>query len=173
MTTPRAIRLTILFLILGCTVGCDQASKHIARAALGNDASIRIPGGFGEFRLAANPGSFLSLGDALPGPLRAGLLTIGVGLGLLGLLAFLFFDNKLRWLPFIGLALVLAGGTSNLIDRVTQHGLVTDFVFVRVGPFHTGVFNAADFFIMLGIATIACGLWWLQIKPTPKGRWTK
>lgn len=167
MTISRAIRLSILFLILGCTVGCDQTSKHIARAALINDASIRIPGGFGEFRLASNPGSFLSFGDSLPGPLRLGLLTIGVGLGLLGLLAFLLDDNKLRWLPFIGLALVLAGGMSNLIDRVTQHGLVTDFVFVRVGRFHTGVFNAADFIIMLGVATIACGLWRPQPTPTP------
>ncbi len=40
---------------------------------------------------------------------------------------------------------------SNLFDRLVRHGFVTDFMVVQVGPFHTGIFNAADFNILLGM----------------------
>jgi signal peptidase II len=59
---------------------------------------------------------------------------------------------------FIGLSFVVAGGVSNLLDRILHHGLVTDFVTIHVGPFHTGVFNAADILIMTGVGIIACTL---------------
>jgi signal peptidase II len=48
---------------------------------------------------------------------------------------------------------------SNLFDRVTRQGLVTDFVFIRVGPFHTGVFNAADVMVMVGMAVLVIDIW--------------
>ena len=53
----------------------------------------------------------------------------------------------------------MAGGTSNLIDRMVQQGLVTDFIFLQVGPLHTGVFNVADVLIMLGLAMTVGALW--------------
>jgi signal peptidase II len=152
-------RLLLLILILGCTVSCDQTSKHIARAELKAGESVPLPGGFGEFRLAENPGSFLNLGASLPRSLRLGLLTVGVAVALVGLFAYLARGPRLTRYSFIGLALVGAGGTSNLIDRIVRHGLVTDFIFLEVGPFHTGIFNAADVMIMLGLAFLVCNLW--------------
>jgi signal peptidase II len=152
-------RLIILMLILVCTVGCDQTSKHIARTELKHRRSVTLPCGFGEFRLAENPGSFLSLGTSLPDPLRLGALTFGVGVGLLALFAYLTGSAQFTCYSFIGLALVWAGGTSNLIDRVARQGFVTDFIFIRVGPLHTGIFNAADVTIMIGVAFFVCDLW--------------
>ena len=58
---------------------------------------------------------------------------------------------RLRWVSFLGLALIWVGGISNLIDRFVHHGLVTDFIVVWVGPLHTGIFNLADFAIMIGM----------------------
>jgi signal peptidase II len=159
MGLSHKIRLVILLLVLACTAGCDQASKHIARSELVERRFIMLPGGFGEFRLAENPGSFLSMGDSLPKPLRLAVFTIGVGVGLSSLLVYLVFGGRFRWLLFAGLGLVWAGGTSNLIDRITRHGLVSDFIYVRIGPVHTGVFNLADVVIMIGGAVIACDLW--------------
>ena len=43
---------------------------------------------------------------------------------------------------------------SNLVDRFVWHGLVTDFMVVRVGPLHTGVFNLADFAIVVGVLVL-------------------
>jgi len=165
---PIQLRLLILLLILGGAVGCDQTSKTLARRELRHVGSISLPGGFGELRLAENPGSFLSFGDSLPAPLRIALLTIGVGAGLLGLVTYLVRSNRLGFYSFIGFALVWAGGMSNLIDRVTRKGFVTDFVFLRVGPFHTGVFNAADVIIMAGLAVLVCDLWKQRHSRTPQ-----
>jgi signal peptidase II len=156
MNLSLKLRLTLMLLILGCTVGCDQTTKHIARAELGERRFIVLPGGLGEFRQTENPGSFLSFGDSLPKTLRQALFTFFVGAGLLGLLLYLAFGCRLnRWL-FIGLGLICAGGIGNLIDRITHHGLVSDFIFIRAGPFHTGVFNLADIAIMAGGAVVAC-----------------
>jgi signal peptidase II len=158
MDTSRRLRLVILLLVLGCTVGCDQASKHMARAKLSQVGSVTMPGGFAELTLAENPGSFLSLGAVLPEPLRLVVFTVGIGVGLILLLAYLVGQAELGWVPFLGLALVLAGGVSNLIDRVTRQGLVTDFILIRIGSLHTGIFNLADFVIVAGIAAFTCAL---------------
>jgi hypothetical protein len=57
--------------------------------------------------------------------------------------------------PFLGLALMVAGGLSNLVDRLFQSGAVTDFMVLRLGPLHTGVFNLADVGIVLGTVALA------------------
>jgi len=158
MHFSRKIRLFILLLILGCAAGCDQTSKHLARSGLDHFGSVTLPGGFGELRLAENPGSFLSFGDSLPKPWRLALFTVGTGVCLLGLFAYLV-GTRLGRCHFMGLALIWVGGTSNLIDRVTRHGLVTDFVIIRIGPLHTGVFNAADVMIVAGLAVLIYHHW--------------
>ena len=159
MKLSHKLRLAVLLLVLGCTVGCDQSTKHIARRELEERGFILLPGGFGEFRLAENPGSFLSFGDSLSKSLRLTIFTIGAGIGLFSVLAYLVFGSRLSWLFFVGLGLVWAGGMSNLIDRVTRHDFVSDFIFIRIGPFHTGIFNVADVVILIGGSLIAWDLW--------------
>ena len=53
----------------------------------------------------------------------------------------------------LGLALVVAGGVSNLADRVA-HGAVVDFLNVGLGSLRTGIFNVADMAIMTGVGLI-------------------
>ena len=48
------------------------------------------------------------------------------------------------------MALFIAGGVSNWVDRVVS-GSVVDFMNVGVGWLRTGIFNFADVAIMLGI----------------------
>ena len=52
--------------------------------------------------------------------------------------------------PLRSLALILAGGLGNQIDRLLFQGGVTDFLFLTLGPLHTGIFNVADMAIMAG-----------------------
>ncbi len=159
MNIARTYRLATLVLILGCTAGCDQTSKYIARSQLTYLGHLTLPGGFGELRLAENRGSFLSLGASLPDHVRLTLLTIGGGMGLLSLFVYLVISPSRSWMSFIGLAVVWAGGMSNLIDRIIRQGQVTDFIFIRVGPLHTGIFNAADLMIVIGIAALFHDMW--------------
>ena len=168
MTLSLKLRLALILLILCCTVGCDQTTKHIARSTLGEKRIIMIPGGFGEFRFAENPGAFLSFGDSLSKPVRLTVFTVGVGIGLFGLLAYLVFGGHPSRLLFAGFGLVWAGGISNLIDRLTQHGLVRDFMVLRIGPFYTGIFNVADVAIMVGGAMIVCDYFLRQRKQVQK-----
>ena len=142
-----------IFLILASTAGCDQATKHLARTGLSQVGSAILPGGVVELTLAENPGAFLSLGASVPPPVRA-WISLGVGLGLTCLLVYLLRSASLRWPSFLGFALIWAGGMSNLIDRFARHGLVTDFILVRLGPVHTGIFNLADLAIVSGILVL-------------------
>jgi signal peptidase II len=157
MIPSRTIRLITISLVLVGTAGCDQATKHLARTELGQMGSITLPGRFIEFTLAENHGAFLSLGASLPEVVRIAL-TVGVSLGLSFLLAYLIRAPRLRWLSLLGLALIWAGGVSNLIDRFIRHGAVTDFMVVRAGPLHTGIFNLADFALIVGMLLLAASL---------------
>jgi signal peptidase II len=157
MTPSGTIRLIVISLVLICTAGCDQVTKHVARAELGQISSGTLRSRFIEFTLSENPGAFLSLGASCPQAVR-NALTVCVSFGLAFLLAYLVRTPRLRLASFLGLALIWAGGISNLIDRFLRHGLVTDFVVVRAGPFHTGVFNLADFAILVGVLFLLVSL---------------
>ena len=150
MSPSRTLRFLAVALILISTAGCDQVTKHLARKQLNQFESSALPGGFVELTLAENPGAFLSLGASLPQRVRASLFTAGIGLGLALLLIYLLRAVAIPRLSFFGLVLIWAGGMSNLWDRFTRDGLVTDFMVIRVGPLHTGVFNVADLTIVAG-----------------------
>ena len=103
-----------------------------------------------------NPGGFLSVGANLPNSYRT-VLFVGTNcVMILGLLSFLFIKRNIPFLLFVSLVYVLSGGVGNLIDRVCNNGLVTDFINVGIGPIRTGVFNVADIAITFG--AIAIGL---------------
>ena len=157
MIPSRTIRLVVISLVLICTAGCDQVTTHVARAELGPMGFSTLSGRFIEFTLAENPGAFLNLGASFPQATRSAL-TVCLSFGLAFLLAFLVRTPRLRLASFLGLALIWAGGISNLTDRFVRHGLVTDFMVIRVGPLHTGVFNLADFAIVLGMLILLVSL---------------
>lgn len=147
----RTLLASILF--LGC-VGCDQATKGMARAhlVLGESHSFMLD----TFRLihAENTGAFLSVGDALPDNIKSIIFIVGVGLvSLAALLAALFTRGLGQW-QVVGLSLIASGGVGNWIDRLTQDGRVTDFLNVGVGSLRTGIFNVADMVLMAGVALL-------------------
>ena len=74
------------------------------------------------------------------------------------LLALAVMVMRLRWPgpTRLGVALFVAGGTSNLLDRIA-YGKVIDFMNVGLGPVRTGIFNVADMAIMLGAAIVVVG----------------
>ena len=73
---------------------------------------------------------------------------------------------RFKWsrLAGVGLVLFLAGGLSNLVDRIAL-GSVIDFLNVGIGPIRTGIFNVADVAIMLGIALLAVDHYWTCRTP--------
>jgi signal peptidase II len=104
----------------------DQLSKYI----------IRYSGGF----YICNSG--ISFGIKIPAPLI--FLLIGI---FLSVFTFLFIKKRIH--HSFGLALIIGGAVSNLIDRLYL-GCVIDFIDLKVWP----IFNLADTFIFLGFVLL-------------------
>ena len=146
--------IVVLLITLTC-VGCDQATKLVAKRYLAPNALFSYAGDTFRLQYAENTGAFLSLGAALPDPWRHLVFTVLVGLFLLVLLGYLLFSRSLPTVAVNCLSWIFAGGISNLIDRIAYDGRVIDFLNVGVGPLRTGIFNVADMAITFGAVILA------------------
>ena len=150
--------LLILFVLVAC-VGCDQSTKMYAEAKLPRVQPLSLLSDTVRLQVTHNEGSFLSLGASAPKAWRLATLRVGVSAMLLALLAYALLARAGR-APFIfALALVLAGGASNLIDRFVNDGYVVDFINLGAGPIRTGIFNVADVAITAGALLLLIQGW--------------
>jgi signal peptidase II len=166
MIGKTAWHLALTLAVLS-TIGCDRVTKHAAATFLSGLPSRSYLADTVRLGYAENTGGFLSLGAELPSAVRTGLFTVGTGL-LLCMLVFIAIRRRWDRLSTLGLALFVAGGASNWIDRVTR-GSVVDFLNVGVGPVRTGVFNVADVAIMLGAGVIVIATFGKKQASSPPG----
>jgi signal peptidase II len=152
-------RLAVFALVLGASVGCDQATKKIATAALKGEAARIYLGDTFRLVWATNEGAFLSLGANLPDGARYWVLTVAVGLLLLGIVGYTLASKKLDPWQIGGYALIAGGGLSNWVDRARFDGRVVDFMNMGIGSLRTGIFNVADLSILAGIAVLMIHGW--------------
>ena len=146
----------ILLTLMGC-VGCDQATKLMAREHLPPGEMISLLGDTLRLEYTENSGAFLSVGHTLPPSLRSALFIFGAVLIVSAVLVWALRSRQLSRVGVIGAALVCGGGFSNVIDRVSYGGHVVDFLNVGIGSLRTGIFNVADMALMLGIALLLYG----------------
>lgn len=137
--------------ILVFCVGCDQATKVVAKDRLPTNETLSFAGDTFRLHYAENTGAFLSLGALLPEQVRFWLFTILAGLLLVGILIYALLDNKLSTGSIVAYGLIVGGGVGNLIDRILRDGAVVDFLNVGIGSLRTGVFNVADMAITTGV----------------------
>ena len=145
-------RGVLLCLLLAATAGCDRVTKHLAIAALAGGPHQSFLGDTVRLQYHENPGAFLAFGASWSPVARAAVFQFGnaLFLAMAGFLA-----ARYRWSRVArgGLVLFLAGGVSNLTDRIVI-GSVIDFLNVGIGPLRTGIFNVADVAIMAGTAMV-------------------
>jgi signal peptidase II len=144
-------RVVLVLAVLG-TIGCDRVTKHLAASALAGTAGRSYLGDTVWLGYVENRGGFLSVGANLSPGVQTLIFTGGTGLMLVAL-TMVAIRQRWRGWPATGLALFVAGGASNWIDRAVR-GSVVDFMNVGIGPVRTGVFNVADMAIMLGAAIV-------------------
>jgi signal peptidase II len=163
-----SVRVAFLALVIASTIGCDRITKHAATELLANRPTQSFLADSLRLTYAENTGGFLSLGAALPPVVRTTVFTVATGLFLVVLLVALL---RTRWSlsRATAIALFLAGGISNWIDRAL-HGSVVDFLNVGIGWLRTGIFNFADVAIMLGIALFLLSELSARREPTTPGR---
>jgi signal peptidase II len=152
-----------LAILLGC-VGCDQATKSLARNYLQHHATVSFLGDTVRLQYAENPGAFLSLGAALPHRWGTALFTVGGTVLIVAVVLYAFLALRPGWLRVVAVSLICAGGIGNVADRVRYDGHVVDFLNVGVGPVRTGIFNVADMAPMAGIALLVCR----QLRPSER-----
>lgn len=159
-------KTVIILLVMVCCVGCDQATKLIARRNLPESESISLLNDTLRLQLIENSGGFLSLGDGISEHVRILIFIPLVGLFLGGMLVYLFVQKHLALNQVMALSLVSGGGIGNLADRIFNQCRVIDFLNLGIGSLRTGIFNVAD------IAIISGALWFLFISVQSAGKGT-
>jgi signal peptidase II len=161
MKANRHTRLGLLLLVLVSCIGCDQVTKSIATRELAPLPVQSFLGDTVRLQYAQNAGAFLGMGGAFDSRTRFWGLTVVNGALLLVLAGVLLTRWDMSRGNFAAWGLILAGGIGNLIDRVSQRGLVTDFLNVGIGPVRTGIFNVADMAVTAGFALFLV-VWWRE-----------
>lgn len=128
-------------------VAADQYVKVLVSRDGGIHTTV-IPN-FLTFDYCENTGAAFSLFE------NTRFVLIGVTALLIFACAFVLFSRRVPS-PFadIGLSLVIAGGASNLYDRIFK-GYVVDFIATHFGFFDFAVFNVADSCVCVG-AVLLC-----------------
>lgn len=147
-------RLALILLLTLLCIGCDQGSKLLAGQYLSQQGMQSYFYDTLRLGYVENHGAFLSLGGSLPEEQRFWLFSVMVTLLLLGLLVYMLVGREMDTFSLAGWSLVLAGGGSNLYDRMMNNGAVVDFMNVGLGGLRTGVFNVADMAILLGVIIV-------------------
>lgn len=142
--------LLVAGVLLGC-VGCDQATKFVAKAHLSGGPTIMLLHDTVRLAYAENLGAFLGLGASLSEPVRVLIFQGAVSLIVLGLVLAAAFWPRLTRGQVIVLTFLGASGLGNLIDRFIYDGRVTDFLNLGIGNLRTGIFNVAD---ILGVVAV-------------------
>ena len=135
MSKRKAITIGIIILLL--IVFFDQVTKLIFI-----NQNITIIPNFLSFNYTQNTGAAFNMGT------NNIITIIIINVIIIGLIIKFIKDNDLHIGALVSLFIVLAGGISNLIDRIFR-GFVIDFIDVNIFNFPN--FNVADICIVLGI----------------------
>jgi signal peptidase II len=152
----RKRRVTLFLLILISCISADRITKRLATDLLSTRGGISVWQDTVRLQYAENVGAFLSLGETLPPTVRFWIFTASTAAMLTGMLIYLIVSPHLSPPSSTAIAFILAGGLSNLFDRVVNHGTVVDFLNVGIGNLRTGIFNVADMAITAGTLLLVC-----------------
>lgn len=145
------IKTVILVVVIALVnIGCDQITKNYARKNIQGRDTINVVGNLVVLKYAENDGGFLSMGANLPQSLKtAGFVVLPIII--LTILIVYLVTKQLSLPQIVCISFVVGGGISNTIDRITNNGLVTDFLNFGIGNIRTGILNFADMSITFGV----------------------
>lgn len=143
-TVPVARRRTLLLVVAVVLGALAWTVKGLVEASLADGSSVDL--GVLQLRLIYNTGVSFSLGSTLP----TWVVVAVTGTITLGIACYAWFAAAdVGLLGLVGMAAVVAGAATNLINRAVD-GHVADY-------FHTGwfaTFNLPDTYITLGVVCI-------------------
>ena len=131
----------------------DQFSKFWIRNNIESYNEIELIGSFFTLIRVENSGAFLGMGSELSNIPKLILLIIFPIVVLVAVSIYTYIDKKLDNLSLIGFSFIIGGGIANIFDRIV-YGSVTDFLYINLGFFKTGIFNIADLSVTTGLILI-------------------
>ncbi len=156
---PRiALRIGLLLSLVVGVFGCDHATKMAAKANLEGGQTVNVV----ELRYTVNDDVAFSLLERLKLPHSPLLLAsiAGIAIVIAGALLFRSGITKGSRIGQAGLAIALAGGLGNIVDRLLRGGVI-DFIHVKGWP----IFNVADIAVVVGMLLVAFAR---NTRPKPK-----
>ena len=126
----------------------DQATKTMVENSIPEYAVIPI---FPSFNLThiKNTGAAFGLFSDPATPWKTALLISVSAALLVAVVGTVWRSRRLHWEMSVGLALIMGGALSNLLDRI-RLGRVVDFLDVYYSNYHWPAFNLADSAIVVG-----------------------
>ena len=143
-------RLPLILIIMLLSIGLDRITKIWAIRELKDEGVRTYLNDFIRLVYAENTGAFLSMGSGLNEQVRYWVLTILPILVLLYVLYMTLFSADMNRIQVASFTFILAGGLSNIFDRLME-GRVVDFLNMGFDGLRTSIFNVADMSIMLGL----------------------
>jgi signal peptidase II len=153
----RLVSRLLVVLVLLVLVGCDHASKGVAKAELEAGGARELIRGLLSLRYVENTDIGFNLLRWVPETIRFPILIVTGAVAVVALGYVLLRVRKSASLLLFALLLVTAGAAGNYLDRIVR-GYVVDFVHLK----HWPVFNVADVYITVGLFVLA---WALFLKP--------
>lgn len=154
MPEAVAVRFKTLYQALYVTIACviflgDQGTKALVERAIPQHAVIPVLPGCLNLTHIRNAGAAFGLFSDSPAAWKTVLLTVVSVALLVTVVGIVWRGRHLHWESGVGLALILGGALSNLLDRI-RIGRVVDFVDVYFRSYHWPAFNLADSAIVVG-----------------------
>ena len=150
----KFIRVLLVLLIAAVNIGCDQATKYIARQTLRGRGTVMVVKDFFILHYVENEGAFLSFGSRWPETARQIFFTAVPAIMISALLVYILTTKHIRTAHLVAYSCIIGGGMGNIIDRLIYNGRVADFMNLGIGSVRTGIFNFADLSVLLGAAIL-------------------
>jgi signal peptidase II len=142
-----------LFGLLALLVGCDHATKFVAKSQLEGERPHQLIRGVLDLDYTENRDVGFNLLRGIPEGPRAKVLLVAGALALLALGATLVRRAPRAPLTRAALLLLTAGAAGNYVDRLAR-GYVVDFVYLH----HWPVFNVADVYVTAGAVMLGLSI---------------
>jgi signal peptidase II len=147
-----ASRLAV-FGLLTLLVGCDHATKFVAKSQLEGERPRQLLCGVLDLQYTENRDVGFNLLRAVPEQTRAKIMIVAGAVALLVLGAALIRGASQARLTRAALLLLTAGAVANYVDRLAR-GYVVDFVYLH----HWPVFNVADAYVTAGVVMLGLSI---------------
>lgn len=167
MKINRLTKILIGLILVFANVSCDQITKKNVRNNIDSNERIEVVNDNFVLTKVENTGVALGFGSDFHPNIKLIIFQLLPIVVLLYMFFYLMKKEEILRINFIAITFIIGGGIGNIIDRIFYNS-VTDFMYLEIGPFHTGIFNMADLSVTIGAAALLLNSFFGKTKVNQK-----